>query len=257
MRVPIRANPSTGRLCVALILFSCWPAVAGSEFPTGAFESANKLYYEGKFSEAAAAYERLAQSNRLSAALCFNLGNAFFKSSQIGRAIAAYRQAERITPRDPDVRANLQFARNQVQGPTFTPSRWQRWVGRLTLNEWTLLTTGALWLWLLLLAALQWRPALRKPMRSYLVALALGTLFLGLCLADALRQARPGRNAIVFTRDTPVRRGPLEEAEHAFMVHDGAELEVLDQNEQWLQVATDSRRLGWVRRDQVLLAPRG
>ena len=75
------------------------------------FDTANKLYEEGKFAEAAAAYESLVQSRQVSAALYFNLGNAWFKSGQIGRAIAAYRQAEQMTPRDPDLRANLQFAR--------------------------------------------------------------------------------------------------------------------------------------------------
>src|SRR5438874_2259009 len=126
------------------------------------FDAANKLYEQGKFAEAAAGYEDLGRSSGASAALYFNLGNAFFKSGQIGRAIAAYRSAEQLTPRDPDVRANLQFARKQAQGPSFSPNRWQRWLSKLTLNEWTLLATGSVWLWFLLLAALQWWPQWRN-----------------------------------------------------------------------------------------------
>src|SRR6266700_7137667 len=129
-----------------------------AESPTSAFEAANKLYKQGKHSEAAANYQKLIQAGRVSAALYFNLGNSFFKSGQIGRAIAAYRQAERITPRDPDLRANLRFARNQIQGPTLAVNSWQRWLRKLTLNEWTLLAAASLWLWFLLLAFLQWRP---------------------------------------------------------------------------------------------------
>src|ERR1051325_4488967 len=99
------------------------------------FDSANKLYGQGKFSEAASAYEKLARSGSVSPAVYFNLGNAFFKSGEIGRAIAAYRQAEKIAPRDPDVRANPQFIRNQIQGPTLSPSRWQHSLATLTRNE--------------------------------------------------------------------------------------------------------------------------
>jgi Flp pilus assembly protein TadD len=73
--------------------------------------------------EAAAAYEQILTNGAVSPALYFNLGNAHFKAGQLGRAIAAYRQAERLTPRDPDVRANLQFARNRVQGPTLGHGR--------------------------------------------------------------------------------------------------------------------------------------
>src|SRR6187401_894746 len=87
------------------------------------FETGNKLYEERKFAEAAAAYQGIVDSGLGSPALYFNLGNALFKSGQNGRAIVAYQRAAQITPRDPDVRANLQFARNQVEGPTLRPTR--------------------------------------------------------------------------------------------------------------------------------------
>jgi tetratricopeptide (TPR) repeat protein len=226
---------------------------AQADLSTTAFESANKLYEEGKFAEAAPAYEKLAQSGQASAALYFNLGNAFFKSSQIGRAIAAYRQAEQLTPRDPDLRANLQFARNQTQGPTLSPGRWQRWLGRLTLNEWTLLAAGAVWLWLLLLAVLQWRPALKAVLRSYVLALVILAGLFCVCAAAGLRQTRFTRTAVVITRDAVVRYGPLAESPTAFTVHDGAELRVLDQKDEWLQVSAGPRKVGWLRRDQTLV----
>src|SRR5260370_28423453 len=134
---------------------------SSAENLTSAFEAANKLYEQGKHSEAAANYEKLIQAGQVSAALHFNLGNALFKSGQIGRAIAAYHQAEQLAPRDPDVRANLQFARNQAQGPSLSPSRWQHWLGKLSVNEWTLLSAGGLWLLLFLLAPGQCRPVLK------------------------------------------------------------------------------------------------
>ena len=236
-----------------LLLAVLCPALSPAEAPTTAFETANKLYEEGKFSEAASAYASLLQSNQASAALYFNLGNAFFKSGQIGRAIAAYRYAGQVAPRDPDVRANLQFARNQTQGPTLSPSRWQRWLGRLTLNEWTLLAAGAVWLWFLLLAALQWRPALRPALRGYVLTLAIAAGVLCGCLAAALHETRFTRTAIVITGEALVRHGPLAESQTAFTVHDGAELRVLDQKDEWLEVSADARRIGWLRRDQVLL----
>ena len=219
------------------------------------FEAANKLYEEGKYADAAASYEKLLQGGQVSAALYFNLGNAAFKSSQIGRAIAAYRQAERIAPRDPDIRANLQFARNQVQGPTLPVGRWQRWLNRFTLNEWTVMTALALWLLFLLLALLQWRPTLKASLRRTVLAAAAVALLLAACLAAALVQARSVRIAIVVKPEAVVRAGWFDESKEAFTVHDGAELKVLDQHDKWLQVSPNPLRLGWLPRDQVLLAP--
>jgi tetratricopeptide (TPR) repeat protein len=218
-----------------------------------AFDAANKLYYEGKFGDAAAAYDRLVQSGQRSAALYFNLGNAFFKSGQVGRAIAAYRQAQLLTPRDPDVRANLQFARNQVQGPTLPSTAWQRWSGRLSVNEWTFLAAVSLWLFLLLLAALQWRPRLARPLRNGALALGLATLLLCSCLGAIVYENQSNRIAVVSAPEAVVRVGPLDTAPNAFTVHDGAELRVLDQREDWLQVTTGPQRNGWIQRQQVLV----
>jgi len=228
------------------------PLPGRAEISATAFESANKLYEEGKFSDAATAYARLLQGGQTSAALYFNLGNAFFKSGQIGRAIAAYRLAGQLTPRDPDVRANLQFARNQTQGPTLSPNRWQRWLGRLTLNEWTVLAACAVWLWLVLLAVLQWRPGLRTAFRGYGVALAIAALALCALAGAAFYQARVSRVEIVIAKEADVRNGPLTESKTAFTAHDGAELQVLDQKDEWLEVSAGPREIGWLRRDQVL-----
>ena len=246
----------TAAALLAAVVIALFPAQSPAAVSSSAFDLANKLYEEGKFAEAASAYDTLAKSGQCSAALYFNLGNAYFKSGQIGRAIAAYRQAEQITPRDPDLRANLQFARNQTPSPTLLPTRWQRWLGRLTLNEWTLLAAGAVWLWLLLLAVLQWRPALKPVVRMYVLSLAILACLLCACAAASLCQTRFSPTAIVITRETAVRYGPLAESPTAFTVHDGAELRILDQKDEWLQVSTDPRRVGWLGRDQVLIAGR-
>ncbi len=233
----------------------CWTARAENSAPT--FDSANKLYEEGKFADAAAAYEKVALSGQTSGPLYFNMGNAFLKAGQIGRAIAAYHQAEQIIPRDPDVRANLQFARRQISGPSVDPARWQRWLNRLTLNEWTLLTMAAGWILFLLLAAQQRWPAARVALRAYVIVVLLATLFLCACLGTAYYEARVVRYAIVASKDAVVRLGPVPESQEAFTAHDGAELQVLDQKDEWIAVSAGPGRFGWIRRDQVILSSPG
>jgi len=225
-----------------------------AQTPAADFATANKLYYENKFADAAAVYEKLIRSGQSSAAVYFNLGNSWFKAGQLGRAIASYRQAESLSPRDPDIRANLQFARNQAQGPTLLLNRWQLWLHKLTLNEWTLLAAAALWLCFLLFTAVQWRPSWKSSLRMWLMLTTVATVFLCAGLGLALFQARSMPTAII-THDAVVQQGPVEGSPTAFAVHDGAELRVLEQKDEWLLVSTDPRRVGWVRRDQVLLSP--
>lgn len=252
-----RRRRSHGVAASLLIAFALVTSQALGEPLASGFDAANKLYEQAKFSEAATAYEKLLQTGKASEALYFNWGNALFKSGKIGRAIAAYQQAAAIGPRDPDVRANLQFARNQVPGPTLQADRLTRWLKKVSLNEWTWLAAGAGWAWFALLTIVQWRPMLKTPLKAYVVWIGLLAVGLGICFSAALYADRFEQNAIVVLPETVARQAPLDESQSAFTLHDGAELRVLDQKDQWLQVKTDSRRIGWVRKDSVVVGSQG
>jgi hypothetical protein len=230
---------------------------AGRATAENAFDEANKLYEQGKYGEAANGYEKILQSGQVSAAVLYNLGNAFFKSGQLGRAIATYRRAQQVAPRDPDLRANLLFARNQTQGPTLGTSKWQGWLKRLTLNEWTLLAVGAFWVTFILLAVEQWRPRWKSVLRNYVIVFVLATTLSCVCVGAALYQHYSVGTAVVITQDAPLHNGPLDESPAPVTLHDGAELRVLDHKDAWVQVSPDPLRIGWVRKEQVLVTGGG
>jgi tetratricopeptide (TPR) repeat protein len=219
------------------------------------FNAANKLYAEGKFAEAATAYEKILQSGAVSPALYFNYGNAEFKSGNFGRAIAAYRQAAQLTPRDAEVRANLEFTRNQVQGPTLRERRWENWLGVLTLNEWTGLAAAALWLTFALLAATQIRPALKTALHGFVMGAVAVTLLSCACLGVDAAIHFSRLTVVVVAPDATARSGPFEEAQSAFTARNGAELAVLDHRDNWLQVTDGSGRIGWLQSKQVETLP--
>ena len=231
---------------------------AAAEVPAD-FAAANKLYAEGKFTEAANAYEKTIQqagaAGATSPTLYFNAGNAEFKLGHLGRAISAYRLAAQLSPRDPEIQGNLDFARNQVQGETVRPAHWRIWVSQLTLNEGTILTTGAFWVWLVLLTIRQLRPALIPRLRGLTLA-ALGVaLVAGAILAVQATSHFTAQTAVVTTGNAVARSGPFDDAQTVFTPHDGAELSVLDRHDGWLQVADGSGKIGWLTRKSLELLP--
>jgi tetratricopeptide (TPR) repeat protein len=243
------------RLVLAVAAAWVFTSSAMAADTSAEFNAANKLYAEGKFAVAAGTYKNILQSGAVSPALYFNYGNAEFKSGNLGRAIAAYRQTAQLTPRDAEVRANLEFARNQVQGPTLRENRWENWLGMLTLNEWTGLAVVAFWLMFALLVAAQIRPALKTALGGFTrgaVAVAILSCA-GLGVDAAIHFSR--QTAVVVALDATARSGPFDEAQSAFTVHDGAELAVLDQRDNWLQVTDGSGRIGWLQRRQVEILP--
>lgn len=232
--------------------------VAGNVFAGDAaadFSAANELYAKGNFAGAAAAYEQVLQTAGQSPALWFNDGNAEFKAGHLGRAIVAYRRAALLAPRDTELRANLAFVRNQVQGATLHESHWQDWVGSLTLNEGTLLTAFFFWALLGLLTVRQIRPAWAPGLRS-VTRLAAG---LAICSGSVLAlQAANHFNspiAVVTASEAIARSGPFDDAQAVFTVHDGAEMEVLDRHDNWVQAADGTGKTGWLSTKQVEILP--
>lgn len=241
------------RPLLAIVLLMGGFAARANDFAT-AFATANQLYVDGRFADAAAAYEAMLQTGNISEAILFNRGNALFREGKTGLAIASYREAQLLAPRDPDLRANLQFARTRARGGApYHLDRWRSWLDSLTLNEWTALVAAAFWVFLLLLAAAQWRKELRAALGNYILAAGSVAAVLGVCLAVELQSNYFAQSAIVTIGEADIRELPLDGAQSKFKVRDGVELEVLNHEDNWLEVADSAHRVGWVRRDQVII----
>ena len=240
-------------LTVLLLISICAVCPLKAADVVGGFDQANKLYEEGKYRDAADAYGRITADGTLSPALLFNLGNAQFKSGRVGEAIVAYRQAERLAPRDPDLRANLQFARRQVTGPTLHPNWLERQIEALTLNEWTLLAMVPVWAWFALMIAARLKPALKPSLRGSTLALGVASLLAGGALILVLNDRLNEHTVIVTERNTVARFGPFAESQSAFTATDGAEFTLLDTKDGWFQVSDDGKSIGWLKTNAVTL----
>jgi tetratricopeptide (TPR) repeat protein len=219
------------------------------------FAAANKIYAEGKFAEAAAAYGKLLQTGGQSPSLLFNYGNAEFKADHLGKAIAAYRKAKLISPRDPELRANLAFARSQVAGFTLRENRWQYWMSMLTLNEGAVLTVVLFWAMCALLALRQIKPALAPKLRTATRLVVWPTVFSGIILGLQTWNHFNSSVAVVTVADAMARSGPFDEAQSVFTARDGAELRVLDRHDDWVQVSNGAGKIGWLSRKQAEVLP--
>ena len=247
-----------GRLATAAVaLLVLLGAGGGFAAETGqaTFYRANGLYAEGKYADAAAEYERLLATGVASANTYFNLGNAYLKAGKTGRAVLAYERARRLAPGDPDLRANLTFARPPDTAPP--PAPWWTRVLFPLAGSWSsdtlLLAAGCAW-WLLmgLLAAGRFLPAARRATSR--AALLAGAALVVLAASASWRLAtvdlRPAA-VVVAPDEVAVRFEPSSGGTVYFQAKPGTTLRLLGMREGWAQVERDDGHRGWIERDAI------
>ncbi len=236
------------------LLFSL--AFAAADTPETQFNKANLLYEKGEYAAAAEAYRQLLGRGTDAAAIRFNLGNALYQTSQFGKAIAQYHQALALSPRNPDILANLRFARNKLGAKTAIPlSFWRQFLLQLTLNEWTLLAMIPFWSWLAgaILSLLSAKNSRRWTTFSRIAGIACLPAALLLMSAAYERFQKP--LAIVINPEAVVRFGPFDESKSSHNLSDGTEVRILDSKDNWRQIRDPQGQIGWLREDQIQPLP--
>lgn len=101
-------------MAAVLLLVFVAAGMSRADETAQAFEHGNQLYLQAKYPDAITQYEKIIANGWESGELYFNLGNAYYKSGNIQRAILNYERAAQMLPRDDDVQFNLQLANLQV-----------------------------------------------------------------------------------------------------------------------------------------------
>lgn len=76
-------------------------------------QNADDSYHQGNYQQAISDYKELLGKG-VSPALYYNLGNAYYRSDSLSKAILCYERAYKLSPSDKDIRFNLQFARSKT-----------------------------------------------------------------------------------------------------------------------------------------------
>ena len=240
---------------IAVLALAALPIAAAAQGPGDleAMAATNALYEDGLYDQAARSYQQLVDKGYGDPALYYNLGNAYFKQGDIGRAVLNFLRAERLAPRDGDIRANLDFARSQTLDVLDSgEAPFVRFVTsllfRVTAGE---LGAVALALWLLFAACLllvmagprRWLALVRPAALAAAVLLLLG----GGSLAGRIYVDSVSREAIIVAEEVDVLSGPGSRYTPEFTLHAGAETGLVERRGAWARIALPGGSLqGWV-----------
>lgn len=233
-------------------------ATVPAQSPEEVFASANAAYQAGRHEEAAAGYRALIERGIADPRVEHNLGCAAFKLGRIGESVLHYERARRLAPRDREILASLEVARERVLDriEQTEPAGLLR---ALRSTQDTLGPGGhfaALLACVWALAALAaWgasRPGGFPPLLGWAVgglAAAAGVFALSWWFTWQRFGGTP--SAVVLNAVIEVLSGPGGDNPSLFTLHEGTVLEIRGDYDGWIQVSLPNGLNGWVPRDAV------
>jgi tetratricopeptide (TPR) repeat protein len=210
------------------------------------FESGKKAYSEGKYEEAAAAFKSIIDKGYVSGNIYFNLGNAYFRAGDKGRAILNYERAKEYIPRDQDLSFNLRYLQAQVREPASKENYAAAFI-RSFSAVWTKNELAWLCLFVLFLVAVIHIAGLflHWPKRRLFVLTVSGVIVL-LVLTTGLLFKHFDKNNAIILANSPVYFEPREKATMYFSVTEGEKVEMLKHENEWIKIRRKDGKMGWL-----------
>src|ERR1041385_1533809 len=134
----------TGSLVALLFSALAIPSVLAQT--DAEFSKANQEFAQGHFKEAISAYEALIRDGQWSASVFYDLGNAYFRVGDFGRAILNYERALALERHHPEATANLQIARDEAHSLEIQPGWAERYLQFASVNQYSVIGAIAFWL---------------------------------------------------------------------------------------------------------------
>ena len=198
---------------------------------------ADSAYVRGEYQQAITDYEALLKQGG-SAELYYNLGNAYYRTENITKAVLNYERALLLSPGDRDIRFNLQIARSK----TIDKIVW----ARVALISLTLVIV------LLLVYLFASRIWLRKVGFFGGILLLAVFVFSNLFAWQQKQNLLFRKGAIVVSPSVTVKSTPAKNGTDLFVLHEGTKVDITDASMRgWLGIRIADGKEGWVERKQL------
>jgi len=204
------------------------------------------------YKQSAAGFESLAAGGVRSAALEYNLGNAYYRLGDIGRSIVHYRRAQQLDPADPRIAANLHYARERVE-PFIAPSGQTQLIDRLLFWNNNISLSGRFWI-ALVGSLIGWSALLVWTQRRIPGVGVVACVGIALGLANAasvggeIYDERSQPSAVVVQGGQKLRAGRGEGYDEVIKqpLGSGVEVRIIDTRGDWVEVRLADNVSGWM-----------
>lgn len=244
-------------LAIANVCLAVQPAdsAAVGEIDVPTKQAADALYEKEQYSDAAKAYETIIAGSGTSADIYYNLGNCYYKLSDVARAILNYERALLLNQGDSDIRTNLAIARGKTvdkvtpASEMFFVAWWRDFVNMMSIDMWAVVAIITFVLMLVgILAYMYVNSLLWRKIGVYGAMAMLVVSVLSNVAAAYQRSSIINRDsAVVMQPVVTVKSSPSLSSTDLFLMHSGSKVEILDNTmKEWVEVKFEEGKEGWI-----------
>ena len=217
------------------------------------FFEANRAYRNDQFQEAVDGYLKLIEKGIENGHLYYNLGNAYYRLGDLGKAILFFERARLLLPRDDDLIFNLTHARNQavdavVDVQTFSLSDFLG-LDSLNLYEVFLVFTIINGFFFFILGIRLYKKTEWSFYLSIFLVIIIGIG--GFALALKWYQVTTDDRAVVLSDEVEVRAGPDPGDTALFKIHEGTIVHHERSEGDWALLHLSKDKRGWAPSKQL------
>ena len=214
----------------------------------------DSAYMRNDYASAIQIYESLLTKGE-AAEIYYNLGNSYYKTDDIAKAILNYERALLLQPGNADVRANLEIARSKtidkvVSVPDIFFVTWTKsLINCLSVDACAKLRVA---FFILLLVSFSlfffskqivWKKSGFIAGIVFLVFVVLSNVF----ASEQKTELMNRNNAIILSPSVTVRSTPSESGTSLFVLHEGHKIEIKDNSmREWKEIRLEDGKVGWV-----------
>ena len=220
---------------------------------------ADSAYVRQQYQQAIADYEALLKKG-VSADIYYNLGNAYYRTENITRAVINYERALLLSPGDRDIRFNLQLARSKTidkitpESEMFFVTWYRSLVNIMSVDGWATMSLVSLALAIMLALCYLFTARVWMQKTGFFGAFAMIVIF-GLSNLFAWQQKDQLVNrtgAIVISPAAAVKSTPANGGTDLFIIHEGTKVEITDSSmKEWKEVRIADGKEGWIKTSMI------
>ena len=217
-------------------------------------QKADEAYSKGKYQEAIVNYEAALKKGK-SADLYYNLGNAYYRTDNVTRAVINYERAHLLAPGDKDINHNLEVARSKTidniqPGEKIFFKVWFEDIKTsMGIDTWATLSLISLVVALILFLVYLFVKQMTVRKVAFYLSLVLVVFFIfGNVFASQLKDfATNSSAAIIVSPTVTAKKTPTDQAADVCVLHEGTRVEITDNAlKGWYEIRLVDGREGWI-----------